>query len=705
MKTIIALLLVANLAVGATMPEPKGQRIVEPFDYRDVTLDDGYLRRQFDETRGYYLRISNDDLLKGFRARSDRPTPGEDLGGWYTGDIFHIFGQVISGLARMHAATGDPACRDKANALVTEWGKCIADDGYFYYTLKPNAPHYIYDKTVCGLVDAYLYCGNKEALCHLSKITDWAIKNLDSKNIYAFNSGMGPTEWYTLSENLYRAYLVTGDEKYRDFAKIWEFTPYWDHYSEKTDLFSEVKHYHAYSHLNTLSGAGAAYLVTGEQRYLDAIRNAYDYFQQNQCYLTGGYGPNEQLVPPTELPPKLSDSVNHFEVQCGSWAAFKLCKYLISFTGDARYGDWIERLAINGIGAGLPMAADGRPFYYAGYNVSGAVKEPSNAPWSCCAGTRPQAIADYYDLAYFKDSDDLYINLFSPSTVKWHNAVIRQTTRFPEGEQVDIGFSTDKPSEFGIKVRVPSWLAGPMTAKLNGQSVEVKANSLHWAEFRREWRDGDRLTLRLPMGFAAHRFPASSKSEFPAAVTYGPVVLALRSPGMNPGSKVDFAKLDSSFVKSPGEPLTFHLAADPDVLVRPYYACEEGERYHLYLDPANKWFHHMHAEVTFNGEWGAASDFRMTKVPGSTAEFSFEGTDICWRGYWFDDAGKAEITIDGKVVEVVDQYSRFRGLPFKWERSGLPAGRHTIKLTLLSDRNPESKDCYINVAGLDTQTR
>jgi len=93
-----------------------------------------------------------------------------------------------------------PATR-RANRRVTpslaEWAKCLGPDGYFYYSKHPNAPHYIYDKMVGGLVDMAAYAGNKDALKWLSKITGWAEKNLDRSNKYAF----GETEWYTLSEN------------------------------------------------------------------------------------------------------------------------------------------------------------------------------------------------------------------------------------------------------------------------------------------------------------------------------------------------------------------------------------------------------------------------------------------------------------------------------------------------------------------------
>jgi uncharacterized protein len=116
-----------------------------------------------------------------------------------------------------------------------------------------------------GLLDAHAYCGNREALSHLERITDWAIENLDRSRRVNDTA----TEWYTLSENLYRAFLATGQPKYRDFAKVWEYRDCWDIYARDGDILAARPDggrntaYHAYSHVNTLGGAGAAYLVTG----------------------------------------------------------------------------------------------------------------------------------------------------------------------------------------------------------------------------------------------------------------------------------------------------------------------------------------------------------------------------------------------------------------------------------------------------------
>ena len=310
----------ASTSAVASTGAPQNHRVLETFNYKGVTLDGGPLRRQFDQVRDDYLRIPNDDLLKGFRQRAGLAAPGIDLGGWYSGDIFHIFGQILSGLARMYAATGDPECRAKLDALIGEWAKTIASDGYFYYTMHPNAPHYIYEKMVGGLVDASVYGGNPDALPLLSRITDWAIKNLSRDRVFSFNSGQGNTEWYTLSENLYRAYLATGDAKYRDFAEVWEYTEYWNLYAQKRDIFSPFGEnqasagYHAYSHVNALSGAGAAYQVKGEQHYLDTLKNAYVYLTENQTYATGGFGPGEHLMPLPLLPQTLFRLTSTFEL-------------------------------------------------------------------------------------------------------------------------------------------------------------------------------------------------------------------------------------------------------------------------------------------------------------------------------------------------------------------------------------------------------
>lgn len=676
--------------------------VVSTFDYRGVTLDGGALRRQFDEVRDYYIRIPNDDLLKGFRERAGVAAPGVDLGGWYGQGTFHVFGQIVSGLARMYAATGDPGCKAKVDTLLGEWGKCIRADGYFFAG-RPNAPHYIYDKMVGGLVDAYLYCGNAHALMYLRKITDWATANLDRTNAY----GYGYTEWYTLSENLFRAYLATGDRKYLDFARVWEYKEYWSIYAGKGDILSKMPtnppYYHAYSHVNTLSGLGAAYRATGNRWYLRALRNAYDYLQANQVWPTGGFGPNENLLTKDQLVETLKTSHSHFETQCGAWAGFKISKYLITATGDARYGDWIERLAINGIGASIPMTADGRVFYYSDYNLDGGSKRSFEIRWSCCTGTRPMAAADFHDIIYFHDRESIYVNLFTPSTVHWSKdgAKIRisQQTDFPESPRIDFAVGPDRPTEFSVKLRVPGWVDRLPSVLVNGNPVPVSANKLHWLTIHRTWHSGDRMTVTLPMRLWSARMGASGSR--PAALLYGPVVMAARSPEGSPSGRVDLNHPEKCFVRDQGDPLTFRLQADHSVLLRPFYTFKEGETYYAFLtDEARPGTGDLsHVSLTYTLTWGVSS-IHYSQERGATAEYAFDGTGVTWLYGLFDDAGKARVEIDGKEVATVDLYGNGKGIPAGWEHKGLAPGRHTFRITVLGEKSPASSGVYVNVSGL-----
>jgi DUF1680 family protein len=229
------------------------------------------------------------------------------MGGWYTNDVFHVFGQFLSGMSRLYAVSGNEGLKTKVNTLVEEWAKTIDKEGYFFYSKKPNAPQYVFEKMIGGLVDNYSFAGNKNALKYLSVITDWAIKNLNRDRLY----GQTASEWYTLSENLYRAYSVTKDKKYLDFGKIWEYHDYWNVYEKGEKVNTKIRH-HAYSHLNTLSSAAAAYLLSGDETYKTIIKNGYNYMQNEQCFATGGYGPNERFLAKDDLIKVLQNTHNSF---------------------------------------------------------------------------------------------------------------------------------------------------------------------------------------------------------------------------------------------------------------------------------------------------------------------------------------------------------------------------------------------------------
>ena len=173
-----------------------------------------------------------------------------------------------------------------------------------------------------------------------------------------------------------------------------------------------------------------AYLTNGSDKHLRAARNGFDMLAA-QSFATGGWGPDEELRAPAseDLAASLTNTHNSFETPCGSYAHFKLTRYLLRVTRDSRYGDSMERMMYNTVLGAKPLQPDGRAFYYSDYNFDGR-KVYKQAHWPCCSGTLPQVAADYRINTYFRDPAGVYVNLYIPSTVRWtHNGCLLYTSR------------------------------------------------------------------------------------------------------------------------------------------------------------------------------------------------------------------------------------------------------------------------------------
>jgi uncharacterized protein len=500
-----------------------GRTLLHPFNYQGVRLLPGRMLAQVENARAIYGAISNDDILHGFRRNADLPAPGSGMRGWCAGTSAVIFGQLLSGMVRMGRGTGDGALIEKAVLLMEGWAKTLPACG------DSGMSCYEFEKLVCGLVDLYEFAGVEAALPLLEQATKAAVKHFNRRRMLADNfhfqgsADRDSREWYTLPENLYRAYLLTDDVLYRDFADEWLYHDYWAPFVASTEPSSVVP-VHAYSHVNSFASAAMAYAVTGEERYLRICINAYDFIRDTQCYATGGFGPDERLMPPDgSLGRSLDLYAGHAEIPCGTWAGTKLSRYLMGFTGEARFGEWIETMLYNGIGAALPTEPDGRTYYYGDYRISSGLKQYYWHEWPCCSGTYLQTVADYHNIIYFHNQYGLYVNLYVPSEVHWRGVTLRQETHFPESETSTLRLTLDQPSMFGLYFRVPAW-CNEMSILINGEAASVATAPGTWAVIERTWQNNDEIVVRLPM--ALRMLPVDHQHPDRVAILCGPVVLA-----------------------------------------------------------------------------------------------------------------------------------------------------------------------------------
>jgi hypothetical protein len=578
-------------AQGAVATSKPSSRIaLEPFDYRGVTLRDSRWKTQYLATRDFYLNVSDDDILKGYRTAAGMPAPGETLGGWARVNTNEIFGQWLSGMARMYRATGDDEMRAKAVRLMHGWAQTFGPDG------DCRMDTYAYDKAVCGLVDLHLYADVAEAIPILENITRWGDRTFSRER--SLHDRTDPTtyyglphEWYTLSENLYRAYQATGNPEFKNFAEVWLYPAYWNKFAD-TNLPPDAQGAHAYSHCNTFSSAAMAYEVTGDPQYLRIITNAYEYFQNTQCFATGGYGPTERLMTPDGCLGKSLDSrPDTAETPCGTWAAFKLSRYLTRFTGRASYGDWMERMLYNGIGAMPVPKGRGEAFYYADYRVAGGVKSRYWEAYPCCSGTYIQDVVDYHNIIYYKDDNGLYVNMYVPSEVTWSradgNVHVVQDTAYPEESTSTLTLAMDRPSHFTLSFRVPEWSRG-VTATVNGTPTRATFTPGTWGQITREWQSGDRVVIDIPLRMRLE--PVDKWHPNRVAAVRGPVVLVLAGDYQDPAFNLpmDNDALDRWLIPNTRAPGTYRVQPPGGHRVaptfQPFYAAAEDYPYKMYFD-------------------------------------------------------------------------------------------------------------------------
>jgi uncharacterized protein len=531
------------------------------FSYGDALLSSDPHLSQLINTQEVLMALGEDSLLKPFRQMSGMAAPGEELGGWYHYDPEYDyrrnfdngfapgcnFGQWVSALARAYAITGDEATRQKVLRLNRLYAQTVTANFY----VKNRFPAYTFDKLLLGLIDSHTYVKDPQAFEILERTTNTALPHLPPHAVehdVAWRTDKQDPSWtwdesYTLPENLFLAYQRGAGRRYYDLAfKYLDDSTWFDPLSRGQNVLAGR---HAYSYVNSLSSAMMAYLVAGSEKHLHAARNAFAMLDE-QSFATGGWGPDEQLRAPAsnDLYDSLTNTHSSFETPCGSYAHFKLTRYLLRVTRDARYGDSMERMMYNTVLGAKPLQDNGEAFYYSDYNFDGK-RVYKEARWPCCSGTLPQVATDYGINIYFRGPQAVYVNLYLPSTLRWTEnraaLALMQEGDYPYEDRVAFTMTASAPTELALHFRIPAWAEGAALF-VNGTRQKGLVTPGQFAGIRREWKTGDRVELELPLKVRLEAIDARHLDT--VALLRGPLVLmAVKQEQHSPVPKVTREKL------------------------------------------------------------------------------------------------------------------------------------------------------------------
>ncbi len=519
---------------GGSAAQPAGRWL--PFPLAAVRLRAGIFQEQARINALYLDSLTVDRLLHSFRLTAGISSSAAPYGGWEepTCELRGHFagGHFLSALALASATSADTDFKRRGDELVAGVAECQRKIGTGYLSAFPPelferlakgqqvwAPFYTYHKIMAGLLDMHSLAGNSDALPVAEGMARWVGSYFQGISAEQ-RQRMLRTEYGGMNEVLVNLAALTQKERYLETARLFEQPSFLDPLAERRD---ELRGLHANTHVPKIIGAARMYEVSGERRYREIAEYFLEEVLTARNYAIGNTSLDEHWNSP---PGQLQGTLGWKNAECCvAYNLMKLQRLVFGWTGQARWMDEYERAMFN-CRLGTQDAQGLKQYFFplaAGYWR--AYNSAADSFW-CCTGTGAEEFAKFTDTIFFHRGSDLYVNQFIASSLEWkeEGLALEQVTHFPAEQGTTIKVvKSSRPVSRTIHVRIPGWVAGSAEIRVNGRLLESVADPGSYVGVRRVWRDGDTLSVHLPMEL---RQETLAGDDSLVAVLYGPLVLA-----------------------------------------------------------------------------------------------------------------------------------------------------------------------------------
>ena len=276
------------------------------------------------------------------------------------------------------------------------------------------------------------------------------------------------------------------------------------------------------------------YQRTGDRKYLAALRTGFNDLMTLHGLPFGMYSADEDLHG--------NDPTQGTELCAIVEAMFSL-EQAIAVTGDPRYMDALERMTFNALPGQTTDDYNSKQYFQIAnqvnikrgvFNFSLPFERGMNnvlgmrSGYTCCLANMHQGWTKFAShLWYGTPGNGLAALHFSPSHVKARvgkdntGITIEESTSYPFNGRVNFVISTSRDVAFPFHLRIPVWCT-ESTIMLNGKSLR-KEKGGQVIIIDRSWKNGDSITLDLPMEVTTSNWGSNSR-----AVERGPLVFALK---------------------------------------------------------------------------------------------------------------------------------------------------------------------------------
>jgi hypothetical protein len=278
------------------------------------------------------------------------------------------------------------------------------------------------------------------------------------------------------------------------------------------------------------------YLYSGNQDDLNASIRGHDKIERYSDQAHGAPSSDEQLREP-------GATISTEMCTQSTWSSTRQTMFAI--TGNVNYADGVEKIVFN-IGPGSRKPGGKAIQYYSAPNQVACTDNSNRAPLTlprrhsfnpdadpttpCCIGQSNRLYPNFVKDAMWLASLDngLAAACYGPSRVSakvgknGEIITIMEKTNYPFEDKIIFNFTSAKPVEFPLYLRIPGWCS-EASIKINGQTYKDDLIPGKMVRIERIWNTDDSVELNLPLKINLSVWNNSS-----VAVERGPLVYSLK---------------------------------------------------------------------------------------------------------------------------------------------------------------------------------
>lgn len=587
----------------------------------------------------------NGAYLPNFAIASEQ-IPGKQHGAyWGDGDCY----KFIETLSYAFTLTQDPKIDKKIDEYIAQMAAAQEEDGYLHTWVSLAAwnvrkmrwqqriyhEDYNFGHLFTAAAVHYTATGKENFLNVARRAADLLYKEFSGGCKRRPHWGWNPSHIMGLVD-LYR---VTEDRRYLDLAEdfvemrgsalpVITDPDTGDQNQCRTPLREESKAVgHAVTGPYLYCGAADVAAEKNRPDYIEALKRIWHSITQRRMYVTGGAGAQHRgvsdhgdIVHEAFGIDWMLPNATAYNETCANISVAMFAQRMLELTGDCEYADVMERVLYNVMLASTSL--DGTKYFYTNtltryFNQedlhNDSVERWRTFPCYCCPPSVARTLLKVQQWAISRSEDSLWIHLYDNCAIdtdvpEFGRVALDVKTEFPWKGKVEI--TVKSSGAFALNLRIPGW-ATESKINVNGHSIDgVRSGS--YLALKRDWREGDRIEMELPMPVRLIRSnPRVDENRGKVAVMRGPIVYCLETPDLPKGvspldvalarkAPMDLAQVDGELggymsIKTIG----VHMASIPDdEALYGEYRADAEQQIPLMLVPYYVWNNRGTTEMT-----------------------------------------------------------------------------------------------------------